>query len=148
MNKITTHSEKETFDFAGSYAKKLLGGEVIGLVGELGAGKTVFTKGLAAGLGVKENVNSPTFVLMKIYEIRDPRSIIRNLIHIDAYRLAKPEELSAIGAPEYFGRPDTVTVIEWADKVKNFLPKNFTIFFNILLNDIKTRSICITRKKY
>lgn len=142
MDKITTHSEKETFDFARSYAKKLLGGEVIGLIGELGAGKTVFTKGLAAGLGVKENVNSPTFVLMKIYEIRDPRSIIRNLIHIDAYRLAKPEELSAIGAPEYFGRPDTVAIIEWADKIRSVLPDKF-VLITIMAKDKKHRKINI-----
>ena len=112
-----TNSEKETFDFAKSFAKKLKGGEVIGLIGDLGAGKTIFTKGLAAGLGVKQNITSPTFVLMKIYKIRNPKSEIRNLAHLDAYRIKSPQDITAIGAEEYFNRPDTVTIIEWADKI-------------------------------
>lgn len=122
MQKIT-NSEKETFVFAKSFAKKLKGGEVLGLIGDLGAGKTAFTKGLAAGLSVKQNLTSPTFVLMKIYKIQGSKFIIHNLCHIDAYRIKSAKDLIAIGAEEYFNRPDTVTVIEWAGKIKKILPK-------------------------
>lgn len=120
---IITNSEKETFEYAKTFAKSLKGGEVIGLVGNLGAGKTFFSKGLAAGLGVKQNVNSPTFVVMKVYKITNQNSKIKNLVHIDAYRLESAEDLEAIGATEYFGQEDTVTIIEWADKIKKILPE-------------------------
>lgn len=94
---------------------------VLGLIGDLGAGKTVFTKGLALGLGIKKNISSPTFVLMKIYPVKSLN--IKFLVHIDAYRIKSAHDLMAIGAKEYFGRPDTITVIEWADKIKQILPK-------------------------
>jgi len=115
-----THSEKETYDFAKNFAAKLKGGEVLCLVGDLGAGKTAFTKGLAAGLGVKGIVTSPTFVLMKIYKANHK---IKELAHIDAYRLKDGSELVNIGAEEYFGDKECVTVIEWADRVKDIWPK-------------------------
>ncbi|MFH1427613.1 MAG: tRNA (adenosine(37)-N6)-threonylcarbamoyltransferase complex ATPase subunit type 1 TsaE [Patescibacteria group bacterium] len=121
---IITKSEKETYNFAKKYAKKLEGGEVIGLIGELGAGKTVFVKGLAAGLGIKKTITSPTFVIMKIYKTtRAKRTQITDLCHIDAYRLRSANELQALGVEEYFNRPDTVAVIEWADRIKKILPK-------------------------
>lgn len=90
-------------------------------MGNLGAGKTIFTKGLALGLGIKKNITSPTFVLMKIYRVKSLN--IKFLVHIDAYRIKSADDLTAIGANEYFNRTDTVTVIEWADKIKKILPK-------------------------
>jgi len=123
MKQITTTSEKQTFAFAKKFAQSLKGGEVIGLIGELGAGKTVFTKGLANGLGVKGVVNSPTFVLMKIYKIKSLNLKVKNLCHIDVYRVKDIKEMASIGVEEYFNRSDTVTVIEWADKIKKILPK-------------------------
>src|SRR4030042_6073968 len=104
---IITKSEKQTFNFAKKFAKTLKGGEVIGLVGDLGAGKTIFAKGLASGLGVKQTVNSPTFVIMKIYKIRGTKSGIRNLIHVDAYRIKKADEINSIGITDYLHRTDT-----------------------------------------
>jgi len=136
MKKIITNSEKETVELAKKYASKLKGREVIGLIGELGAGKTIFTKGLAAGLGVKQTITSPTFVLMKIYPIRNSKFEIRNLVHIDAYRIKTPQDIIAIGAQEYFNRSDTVTVIEWADRVKKILPKK-TKIVNIIYKEDK-----------
>ena len=114
-------SEKQTFAFAKNFSKTLKGGEVIGLAGNLGAGKTVFAKGLAAGLGVKKTISSPTFVLMRVYPVKS--AAIKQLIHIDAYRIKSANDLTAIGAAEYFNWPDAVTVIEWADKIKKILPK-------------------------
>jgi len=122
-NKILTNSTKETFDFAKKFIKQLRGKKIIGLVGELGAGKTIFTKGLAAGLGIKKNITSPTFVIMKLYKPQQPTTKNRLLCHVDAYRINKPGDLTAIGAQEYFDRPDAIVVVEWADKIKKILPK-------------------------
>lgn len=119
----TTNSEKQTFALAKKFAQKLRGGEIIGLTGNLGAGKTIFSKGLAAGLGIKKNINSPTFVLMKIYKIKNNKKGIKNFIHIDAYRLKNPKDIISLGVQEYFNRPDTVIAIEWADKIERPLLK-------------------------
>jgi len=114
--KYIAKNEKETISFAKTMAKDFVGGEVIGLIGDLGAGKTTFAKGLALGLGVKVNVNSPTFVLMKVYPVKKGK--IKNLVHIDAYRIDCWEDLEVIGADEYFYNPESVVVIEWADRIK------------------------------
>jgi tRNA threonylcarbamoyladenosine biosynthesis protein TsaE len=122
-----TKTEKQTFDLGRKIASSLRGGEVIALIGELGVGKTVFTKGLASGLGIKQTVNSPTFVVMKIYhnpEAQTPKPNSLTLVHIDAYRLKSGDELKGIGIEDYLSRPDTVMVIEWADRVKKILPPN------------------------
>ena len=125
MTKIITKSTEETKEWAKKYAQGLQGGEVISLIGDLGAGKTTFSQGLADGLGVKQNVNSPTYVIMKIYPInhtiKNEELRIKNLVHIDAYRLKSAVDLEAIGALEYFGREDTIVLIEWADKIKKVL---------------------------
>ncbi|MEK7211300.1 MAG: tRNA (adenosine(37)-N6)-threonylcarbamoyltransferase complex ATPase subunit type 1 TsaE [Patescibacteria group bacterium] len=117
MIKITI-SEKETFKLAKRFAKSLKGGEVVALYGDLGAGKTVFVRGLAAGLGVKDIVKSPTFVIMKCF-----RGEKLNLCHIDAYRLQTGVELEDIGAMDFFGKPKVVTVIEWAERIPELLEK-------------------------
>lgn len=137
--KFISNSEKQTFYFAKKLPKKLTGGEVIGLIGNLGAGKTVFVKGLAAGLGIKKNITSPTFVLMRVYSVRHHQTI-KKLVHIDAYRIKKAHDLIAIGAKEYFNQPGTITVIEWADKIKKILPRK-TKFVKIQLRGGNKRII-------
>lgn len=118
--KFLSSSEKQTFNFAQKFSSQLAGGQILGLIGNLGAGKTIFTKGLAAGLGIKKNVSSPTFILMRLYSVNLPK--IKHLIHIDAYRLTSHQDLTAIGATEYFNKPDALVVIEWANKIKKILP--------------------------
>ena len=120
--KTISKSEKETYNFAKKFASKLKGGDVLCLIGDLGAGKTAFTKGLAAGLNIKNTVTSPTFVLMKNYKISGGN--IKHLAHIDAYRLEGGTQLLGIGAEDYFGDPECVTVIEWADRVKDIWLKS------------------------
>jgi tRNA threonylcarbamoyladenosine biosynthesis protein TsaE len=127
MKKIITNSEKETLEFAKTLAQKAKGGEVYALSGNLGAGKTVFVRGFAAGLGIKRNVNSPTFVLMKIYPVKK-HPTIKYLCHIDAYRLRSARDLEAIGALDYFGKKDTICFIEWPENIKNILPVKYKIF--------------------
>jgi tRNA threonylcarbamoyladenosine biosynthesis protein TsaE len=147
--KFLSTSEKQTFNLAKKFSKNLTGGQVLGLIGNLSAGKTVFAKGLAQGLGIKKNITSPTFILMKVYPVKSFRRSERNsaksgvisrgklrikfLIHLDAYRIKSIEDLISIGANEYFNRPDTITVIEWADKIKKILPKK-TKFVKISIN--------------
>lgn len=118
---MITKSEKETIALGQKIASQLKGGEIIALIGELGSGKTTLIKGIAQGLGIKKIITSPSFVLMKIYPIKSKG--IKQLVHIDCYRIKKPQEISAIGALEYFGQKDTVVVIEWADKIKKILPR-------------------------
>jgi tRNA threonylcarbamoyladenosine biosynthesis protein TsaE len=127
--KIITHSEKETLALAKKLAKRAGGGEVYALSGELGAGKTVFARGFAAGLGIKRNINSPTFVLMKIYPVKKHKTI-KHFCHIDAYRLKSARDLAAIGAADYLGHDDSVCLIEWPEKIKKLpLPGRINIFF-------------------
>ena len=132
---ITVKNETEMLAFAIKYAQSLKPGQIIGLVGELGAGKTVFTKGLAKGLGINQNVSSPTFNLMRLYEIRTGKANpdIKKLCHIDAYRVNNEFEIIDVGAEDFIGQKDTVTVIEWADNIRDILPGRTTIInFKIL----------------
>lgn len=124
MEKTTSQSEKETQDIGFNLAKNLKGGEVVALMGNLGAGKTIFTKGLARGLGVKKIITSPTFILMKAYKIKHDK--IENFIHVDAYRLKNERDLREIGLIDWLGKENSVVVIEWAEKVKKILPKTTT----------------------
>lgn len=119
MNKISK-SVEETIALGAKFAKTLKKGDAVALIGDLGAGKTVFTKGVAKGLGVKNAryVNSPTFVIIKEYEGRFP------LYHFDLYRLDGHSGFDDMNYEEYF-YGDGVTVIEWADKIRALLPKKY-----------------------
>lgn len=118
MEKIITKTPEETESLGRRLGAACRGGEVFLLVGELGAGKTYLTKGLARGLGVKSVVTSPTFNIMKIYEGRR-----LNLCHVDAYRLQSAQDLLDLGIKDYLNSPTTVTVIEWADLVVDLKPR-------------------------
>jgi tRNA threonylcarbamoyladenosine biosynthesis protein TsaE len=122
--KYISKTEIETYQIAAKIAKKLKGGEIIALEGDLGAGKTTFVRGLARAFGIKQNVTSPTFVLMKIYEIGNKKYEIRNLVHVDCYRLDEVQELFYLGIEEYLNKPAMVVIIEWADKIRVYL-RNF-----------------------
>lgn len=129
---INSRSEKDTATLADYLAKKILGGEdrrfavVVSLVGELGAGKTTFTKAFMKGLGIKDTITSPTFNIMKIYEIpSNPTSPrlrrAKSAYHIDAYRI-KSADLLKLGFAEIIKDPANIVLIEWADIVKDILP--------------------------
>lgn len=143
----TTISEKETLALGRKVAKGLKGGEVIGLTGELGSGKTVLAKGIASGLGIKQNITSPTFVLMKIYKIKNSRLKIKNLVHVDAYRLNNGRDLLDIGLGEYLGDKNSVVVIEWADKVKKIFKGRRHLQIKLKSGKINKRKITVWKKK-
>lgn len=112
MSKKITKSEKETRQVAAKFARKLKGGEVIELIGDLGSGKTTFVRGVAEALGSKARVKSPTFTIMNEYPVDHKK--IRRIIHIDLYRFDNSSQLEALEMNDY-KRKDSVTFIEWPD---------------------------------
>ena len=134
IKQFISHSEKETYSLASEFEKMLKGGEVVLLSGDLGAGKTTFTKGLAKALNITENITSPTFTLMNIY-----KSGRLNLYHFDMYRLEDESEAVEIGLDEFFNS-NGVCMIEWAENIKNLIPKNHL--------EIKIEKLSDTERKF
>lgn len=113
---LSSPGETESFGYA--IGRLLRGGEVLALIGELGAGKTALVRGIVAGLGVPAaSVTSPTFLIVHEYQGRIP------VVHIDLYRLQRPEEIETIGLSDYF-TDDVVVAIEWADRFPRLLPED------------------------
>ena len=141
---LTIKNEAAVIDFAENLMREILQSQdalpcVIELVGDVGAGKTTFTKGLARGLEITEEITSPTFTISKVYE----NSLGLKLVHYDFYRLENPgimvEDLF-----ENLQDPQTVTVIEWADTVSEILPANH-LRLEILINDDGSRTLNLTK---
>ncbi|MBN1897533.1 MAG: tRNA (adenosine(37)-N6)-threonylcarbamoyltransferase complex ATPase subunit type 1 TsaE [Spirochaetes bacterium] len=141
MKKLISKSHRKTFNLGLALARKLKKGDIIGLVGDLGAGKTVFTKGIAAGLGIDPlTVTSPTFTLINEYEGKKGK-----LFHFDLYRIDSSSDLEALGYEEYFFN-DGIVVIEWADKCESLLPpKSHIIRMKYL--DTNKREIIFDKKR-
>jgi len=121
MTSTTSQSQSETVAFGKKLSRSLKGGDILLLYGDLGAGKTTLVKGIAAGLGVKKAITSPTFALMNVYNLKNKNSKLKALVHIDTYRLKNEQELIDIGAEDYLGAPDAVCVIEWPEKIEGLL---------------------------
>lgn len=141
---LTIKNEAAVIDFAENLMREILQSQdalpcVIELVGDVGAGKTTFTKGLARGLEITEEITSPTFTISKVYE----NSRGQKLVHYDFYRLENPgimvEDLF-----ENLQDPQTVTIIEWADTVSEILPANH-LRLEILINDDGSRTLNLTQ---
>ncbi len=124
---VYSSSEEETIKIGEELGKLLKPGTIIGLIGELGTGKTVLVKGIARGLNIREEPNSPTFVIMNKYDGRMP------LYHFDLYRISSEEELEEIGYEEYF-YGQGVTIVEWSDRIKEIFPE-YTIKIEIKIPD-------------
>ncbi len=138
----TTDSVQETIDIGVIVASQLTGGTCILLSGDLGAGKTHFTKGLARGLGISELITSPTFTLHNSYS-----GGRLTLNHFDFYRIEDCEEVSVLGLDELFVVEDAVSVIEWHENVANLLPLK-VIIVDIVKTGDNSRSIEIIEVGY
>lgn len=115
-------TQKIADDFIKNISPKSDSAFVVGLSGDLGAGKTAFTKCIAKSLGVEETVTSPTFVIEKIYELENQK--FSHLIHIDAYRLESGEELLNLGWQRIISDPKNLILIEWPEKVSSVMPEH------------------------
>ncbi len=115
-----SYREEDTYELGYRLGLKAEAGQVYTLVGDLGVGKTVFTKGMAAGLGITEPVSSPTFTIVQVYEEgRLP------FYHFDVYRIGDVEEMDEVGYEDYiYG--EGVSLIEWADMIREILPDHYT----------------------
>ena len=133
--KITTHSIDETLEIAQNIESEKFPGMVICLNGELGSGKTMFVKGFASALGIKETITSPTFTIVKEYLDGEAP-----LYHIDAYRLEDGKD--TIGLSDYFSK-EGVTIIEWAELIEDKLPEN-RLDVNIMVVNEDTRVLKFT----
>ena len=115
-----TSSQEETFDVGYELGKKAKKGDIFGLIGDLGTGKTILAKGIAKGLGINEEITSPTFTLLEVYEAAIP------LYHFDLYRISDDSELDNLFFEEYW-YGDGVSVIEWAERAMKRLPNDIFI---------------------
>jgi len=128
--KITTNREDETMEIAQNIESEKFPNMVICLIGDLGSGKTVFTKGFAHALGIDENITSPTFNIIKEYTGGES-----NLYHMDLYRLNG--DVRNLGLEEYFSK-DGVVIIEWADMIEDYLPEErLEITFKVVDEDTR-----------
>ena len=115
---IETHTPEETYEAGKKIGEKARAGQIYTLTGDLGVGKTVFTQGVAAGLGITEPVNSPTFTIVQVYE--DGRL---PFYHFDVYRIGAVDEMDEIGYDDYFFG-EGICLIEWAELIEDILPEN------------------------
>lgn len=134
--KIISKNLKETEKIVRNFVEKEFlknkdGALVVGLYGDLGSGKTAFTQAVAKCLGVKETITSPTFVIEKIYKLKNKN--FDHLIHIDAYRLKSGDELLHLGWEEIAKNPKNIIFIEWPERVAEILPNNIKkIYFTFV----------------
>lgn len=126
-------SAEETEAIGKKLGSKLKKGQVVSLRGSLGAGKTVFAKGIARALGINESIVSPTFTLVQEYDGAE------KLYHLDIYRLSGEDEFESMGGEEFL-YPDGITLIEWSEKIEDMLPDD-TLFVNIEIEDNQDRVI-------
>ena len=132
------HSEQEMLDFGANFTSNIESSIIIELVGDVGAGKTTFVRGLATGLGITEPVTSPSFTISKSYALPDNDG---RLVHYDFYRLSDPGLMSE-DLTENLQNPANIIVIEWGESISNLLPPNHTVI-KIDYNDDGTRTISI-----
>jgi len=128
MDTIISNSDEETEKIAASYAKQLKPGVVIGLSGDLGAGKTCWVRGLVKGLGGKDRVHSPTFALLNLYE-----KCSIPVAHLDLYRLESVEEILGAGLESYLLSPNGITIVEWIERWPDFAPPASILYKKIFI---------------
>lgn len=134
MKKFLTNNSHQTFKLGEDFGKNLKSGDVVLLIGDLGTGKTTFVQGIAKGLGIRDRILSPTFVLVRIHGVDSKK--FNTLNHIDLYRIDEPQDIKKLGIEEFMSSENSVTIIEWADKLLDFKPgKGYKINFKHLGED-------------
>lgn len=147
-----SNSPSETENLARELLSRIIKKRIVSLEGELGGGKTTFVKGVAKIFLIKEKIKSPTFFIMKKYDVKYKReknksqnlrlSELKNLYHFDCYRIKNPKEILDLGWKEIIKNPQNIVFVEWGDKIKKILPKNILrIKFKFL--DEKKRKVII-----
>jgi tRNA threonylcarbamoyladenosine biosynthesis protein TsaE len=148
--KFLSKSASETREIGKSFAEKLVKEKglkealVLALEGELGGGKTTFVQGLAKGLGIREKILSPTFVLMRSFRVRNDS--FKKLFHVDCYRIKNPEDMVRLGFDKIVSNRENFVVVEWAKRIKSILPKS-KIKINFKFIDENKREIKIKWKQ-
>ncbi len=131
MKKYLTNSDLETQQLGFDFAKNVKSEDVILLFGKLGAGKTTFVQGLARGLNITDRILSPTFVFHRSHRV--PKNDIKTFNHIDLYRIETHTEIESLGLEEVVNEDNSITVIEWADRLSNFKHKQgYKIWFDYI----------------
>lgn len=144
--KYLTTAPRQTQKLGEILAKEVLktklkkGALIIGLKGDLGGGKTTFLQGFAKGLGVKEKILSPTFIILKRFKIKNLR--FKYFYHIDCHRISKPREILDLGFKEIISNPQSIVAIEWAERIQKILPVE-TIILEFEFINQKTRKITV-----
>lgn len=141
MKAFKSESSQQTQDIAASLAKEAKPGTIFALIGDLGAGKTIFTQGFAKGLGILDKIISPTFILIRQYPIPSTQNIF---YHLDLYRLENHTDFKSLGISEIIQNPQAIVLIEWAEKIKKLLPPN-TIYINFKVVSENIREIQIEK---
>lgn len=139
LSKNVTQTAQIAFDFGAKLEPKERKATVVGLYGELGSGKTTFMKYLAEEFGIKETIQSPTFVIEKIYELKNKS--FQHLIHIDAYRIEKEDEMINLGWQEIIADPSNLICVEWPERIAGVMPPHTKIYFEHV--DENSRKITI-----
>jgi tRNA threonylcarbamoyladenosine biosynthesis protein TsaE len=133
-----TNTSGGTQELGRNFAKTLKKGDVIRLYGDLGSGKTTFVQGLAQGLGIKNRIISPTFMIVRNYRIKKNDSKIKRFYHIDLYRMENEKDIESLGIEEIIDDKESIAVIEWAEKLKKCCPdKGIGIEFFYEKNDTR-----------
>lgn len=135
-----SRSENDTEMFAAEFAAAALPGSVITLNGDLGAGKTVFARGFARGLGITEPVSSPTYTIVQEYDLPQKG----RLYHLDLYRISGVDAALAFGVDEFLDDPDAFALVEWPERISGIIPDS-AIRINIRHLDNETREITVCR---
>lgn len=158
---FVTNSSKETQKLGRDFGKVLEKGDIVCLYGDLGSGKTTFVQGMAEGLGVKQKIISPTFIIVRNYRIKNyethssdstsslqassGQARIMNFYHVDLYRIESKKDLESLGIEEILDDSSNIVVIEWAEKLKGFLPeRRIDIKFSYEKDNIRKVAFSLT----
>ena len=136
---LYSSSEEATLELGVRVASRLSWGQTLALYGDLGAGKTVFSRGIARGLGVTEPITSPTFTIVQEYRL----PARHYLFHLDMYRIDNEEAALAFGIEDFLFAPDAITVVEWPERIKGLLPEEETLVVALEHKGEVLRQICL-----